>query len=72
MSQIRYFVLNLRERWTIRRDTRRIGAFADQDQAVMTALELAAIDRVRGHAVEVLMQETDGRWTPAPHGRPQA
>lgn len=64
MSRIRYFVLPLRERWTIRRDCRRIGAFAASEQAITTALELAAIDRVRGHVVEVLAQDDDGRWDP--------
>ena len=62
MSQIRYFVLPVRERWTIRRSQRRIGAFAEPEQAIVTALELAAIDRVRGHVVEVLKQDNDGRW----------
>ena len=66
MSQIRYFILPLRQRWTIRRDTRRVGAFPDEAQAVAIALELAAVDRVRGHTVEVLTQAGDGRWTPCP------
>ena len=64
MSQIRYFVVPLRERWTIRRDTRRVGAFADQSLAIAAALELAMVDRVRGHTVSIVAQAHDGRWTP--------
>ena len=64
MSQIRYFVVPLGERWTIRRDTRRVGAFADQSLAIAAALELGAVDGARGHTVRIVAQAHDGRWTP--------
>jgi hypothetical protein len=65
MSRIRYFVLPVEERgWTIRRDCRSLGAYGLEAQAMLAALEAAAIDRVRGHLVEVLRQEADGRWAP--------
>jgi hypothetical protein len=64
MSQIRYFVLPLQGRWTLKRDCQGMGAFADEANAVTTALQLAAVDRVRGHIVEVLKQDADGRWGP--------
>lgn len=66
MTQIRYFILPFQERWTIRRDTRRMGAFGDEFQALATAFQLAAIDRVRGHTVQVMKREQDGCWTPCP------
>ena len=47
MSKIRLIVVPLRQRWTIRRVSRRIGAFADETQALSTALRLA---------------DPDGRW----------
>ncbi|HTI67956.1 MAG TPA: hypothetical protein VL460_10480 [Caulobacteraceae bacterium] len=64
MSQIRYFVLAQGGSWTLKRDNRGMGAFPDEANAVTTALQLAAIDRVRGHRVEVLKQDGDGRWGP--------
>ena len=62
MSKIRLIVVPLRQRWTIRRVSRRIGAFADETQALSTALRLAVFQRMRGETVEVLMQDPDGRW----------
>jgi hypothetical protein len=62
MSQVRYFVLPLQNRWTVRRDIRRIGAFGNQTEAIAIAIELAAADRIRGHVVQVLKQDADGRW----------
>jgi hypothetical protein len=64
MSQIRYFV-HLRDgAWNVRRDSQGMGAFDDETLAVTAAFQHAAIDRVRGHAVEVLRQDGDGRWQP--------
>jgi hypothetical protein len=62
MAKLRYFVVPLERRWTIRRASRRIGAFGDEWQAVTMAVEIAAIERVHGHAVEVLHRDPDGRW----------
>jgi len=62
MSKVRFVVVPIRERWTIRRVNRRIGAFADETQAVSTALQLAVIQRTRGQVVEVLKQDPNGRW----------
>ena len=64
MSQIRYFVIASKQQWTIRRDCRWMAAFDREAQAVATALQMAAIDRVRSNTVEVLKQEADGRWLP--------
>lgn len=64
MSQIRYFVMPLQDRWTIRRDCRRVGAFIDEVHAMAAVVQLASVDRVRGHLVRVLKQDEDGRWTP--------
>ena len=64
MSQIRYFVLPLQNRWTVRRDIRRIGAFGNESEAIAIAVELASVDRHRGHVVQVLRQDSDGRWDP--------
>jgi hypothetical protein len=62
MAKLRYFVVPLERRWTIRCASRRIGAFGDEAQAVSTAVEIAAIERVHGHLVEVLRRDAGGRW----------
>jgi hypothetical protein len=62
MSKVRFVVVQIKERWTIRRVSRRIGTFADETQAVSTALQLAMFQRTRGEAVEVLKQDLNGRW----------
>jgi hypothetical protein len=41
-----------------------VGAFTDLEEASRAALEAAAIDRVRGHSVEIMKLEEDGRWAP--------
>jgi len=62
MSQYRFFIVRRVERWTIRGASRQIGAFSDAVQAEASALEVAMMERIRGHAVEVLHQDTEGRW----------
>jgi hypothetical protein len=62
MAKLRYFIVPLERRWTIRRASRRIGAFGDEGQAVTIAVEIATLERVHGHAVEVLHRDADGRW----------
>ena len=64
MSNIRYFVMPLDEGWSVRRGVRAIGVIAVEAEAERAAAEAAAIDRVRGHTVEVVKQDADGRWTP--------
>lgn len=62
MCQIRYSVAPSPNGWVVRRDCQRVGAFEDGPRAELAALELAAIDRVRGHAVEILKLDDGGRW----------
>lgn len=61
-EKVRYFIVPLEQRWTIRRASRRIGTFADQAQAITVAVELATVGRGHGQVVEVLKQDADGRW----------
>lgn len=63
MCQIRYFVAPLLDGWTVRRDCRRMGTYTDKAQALVSALQLAAIDRARAHHVEVLALDREGRWS---------
>jgi hypothetical protein len=58
----RLFIVPKAQRWTIRGASRRIGAFGDPGQALTTALEVASVEAVHGHAVEVLHQDAQGRW----------
>lgn len=62
MAKLRFFVVPLERRWTIRRASRRIGAFGDEWQAVTAAVEIATLEQVHGHAVEVLHRDAQGRW----------
>jgi len=62
MSRYRFFIVQRAQRWTIRGASRKIGAFGDPAQAVTTALEVAVLEQVRGHAAEVLQQDPQGRW----------
>lgn len=62
MPKRRYFIIPRQQRWTIHCSRRRIGAFGDPADAVFTALEVASIQTVRGHLVEVLHQDAHGRW----------
>ena len=62
MSKIRFLVVPIRERWTIRRVNRRIGAFANDRQAVAIAMQMAVIEQARGQAVAVLKQDAEGHW----------
>jgi len=64
MSQIRYFVHPVEARWSVRRDTRSIGAFDAEAEATAAAAGHAAVDRARGHQVQVLKLDGDGRWEP--------
>jgi hypothetical protein len=69
MSQIRYFVHHLEAGWSVRRDSRSLGAYAAEAEAAAAAAEHAAIDRVRGHHVQLLKLDEDGRWEPFGHER---
>lgn len=65
---IRYFLVPRERHWTLRCARRRIGAFADRTQALGAAAAVVSIAEVRGRPVEVLEQDSDGRWravTPA-------
>jgi hypothetical protein len=62
MCQIRYSLTPSEDRWVVRRDCRRVGDYGDPTAAAAAAMELAAIDRTRGHVVEILRLEADGRW----------
>lgn len=64
MSQIRYFVHHLEAGWSVRRDSRSLGAFDAEADAAATAAEYAAVDRARGHQVQMLKLDEDGRWAP--------
>ena len=68
MSQIRYFVHRVGGAWSVRRDSKPLGAFGDESEATQAADRSAAVDRVRGHQVEILKMDEDGRWSPC--GRP--
>lgn len=67
MTKLRYFIIPRRERWTIRCARRRIGLFGDPADAAVRALEVASIEEVRGHLVEVLQQDAEGRWLSIGH-----
>jgi hypothetical protein len=69
MTQIRYFVHFLDGGWSVRRDSRAIGAFRAEAEATAAAAQHAAIDRVRGHDVQVLKLGEDGRWSPCSRSR---
>ena len=62
MSQIRYFVHHVEAGWSVRRDVRSLGAFPAEAEAAAAASEHAAIDRSRGHYVQVLKLYEEGRW----------
>lgn len=62
MAKVRFVIVPIEERWTIRRVSRRMGSFTDEAQAVSTALQAAMIQRRRGQSVEVLKQDLNGRW----------
>jgi hypothetical protein len=64
MSHIRYFVVPHDHGWSVRRDSKHLRLIIDEAEAELAAVEAAAIDRVRGHTVEVVKQGPDGRWTP--------
>lgn len=64
MCHIRYSVALSEDQWIVRRDCRRLGAFTDLKEASRVALEAAAIDRVRGHSVDIMKLDEDGRWAP--------
>jgi len=67
MSRLRLFILpKAQRRWTIRCSSRRIGAFGDPIDAVHAAIAVASVEEVRGHAVEVLHQDVNGRWLLVP------
>lgn len=62
MSQYRFFIVPKAQHWTIHGASREIGAFGDPVQAETTALKVATIEETRGHVVEVLRQDPQGRW----------
>ena len=62
MSKVRFVIVPVQKRWTIRRVSRRMGSFNDETQAVSTALQAAMIERRRGQSVEVLKPDPNGRW----------
>ena len=62
MSQIRYFVHQQEAGWSVRRDSRSLGAYAAEADAAAAAADHAAIDRARGHDVQMLKLGEDGRW----------
>jgi hypothetical protein len=64
MSQIRYFVHHHETGWAVRRDAKSLGAFVAEADAAAAAAERAAIDRARGHDVQMLKLDEDGRWSP--------
>ena len=64
MSHIRYYVRPTEEGWSVTRGVKPIGVIAVEADADKAAAEAAAIDRVRGHTVEVIKQDGDGRWNP--------
>lgn len=65
MSKVRYFIMPRERRWTLRSGRRRIGAFADREQAAMIAVEVATVGLLHGRRVEVLEMDDDGRWCDA-------
>lgn len=69
MSQIRYFVHHVEAGWSVRRDARSLGAFQAEAEAAAAAAEHAAIDRARGHDVQMLKLDDEGRWGAFEHQR---
>lgn len=67
MSQIRYFIHQTEGVWAVRRDARSLGDFDAESQASETAVQHAAVDRARGHDVQMLKRDEDGRWSPMTH-----
>lgn len=68
MAKVRYFLVPRERHWTLRCARRRIGAFADRSQALGAAVAVVSVAQVRGRPIEVLEQDSDGRWrevTPA-------
>lgn len=62
MTKVRYFLVPGERHWTLRCARRRIGAFADHSQALGVAVAVLSVAQVRGRAVEVLEQDSEGRW----------